>query len=396
MSAVRPMQPAAALDETLGARLADLVQAGLLRSDDGLRAQAAGATPRLQTWCSNDYLGLSHHPEVIAAAQAAAATYGAGATGSRLVTGSTPIHLALEQALATWLDVPAVLLFSSGYQANVGVMQALVQPGDAVFSDARNHASLIDGMRLCRGQRHVFAHNDLQNLEEALTRCDAPGLRVVVVESIYSMDGDAAPLVGLCDLCERFGAVLVVDEAHALGVRGPGGRGLVAELGLTERVPVRVGTLGKSFASAGAFVAGSEALRRWLYNRARSFVFATAPVPAACGAALAALRLVEAGAHQAALGTLTARLAQSLAAVGLLSQQPAGAIFPLHVGDPVRTVAASQALAARGYFVQAIRPPTVPPGTARLRVTVSAAHELAAVDGLVEAIAAVLGSPASV
>lgn len=331
---------------------------------------------RVVLFASNDYLGLASHPRVIAAAQEAAARYGAGTGASRLISGTGPLHEALEVRLAAFKRAERALLFGSGYQANVGVVSALAGEGDVVFSDALNHASLIDGCRLSRARVVVYPHADAAGLEARLRElAPAPGRRLIVSESVFSMDGDVAPLADLVALAERYGCLLLVDEAHATGVFGPQGRGLVEELGLAGRVHVTVGTLSKALGSYGGFVTGGAPLIDWLVNRARSFIFSTAPPPPSLGAALAALDLVEREPG------LRERLWQNvhvaregLAALGLTLPATASPIVPLIVGAPETALAGTDALLRRGVFVQAIRPPTVPPGTSRLRLTVSASH----------------------
>lgn len=354
------------LDDILNRRLADLERDDLLR-----RPKRPAAARGLVPLCSNDYLGLRADPALLDGAVAAARVDGIGAGASRLIDGTHPAHTALEAALAAWWGTPGALVFSSGYAANVGTLAALLQPGDAVFSDALNHASLIDGIRLSRAERHVFAHADVADLDARLAACTASGLRLVVVESIYSMDGDRAPLPALVEVCRRRGATLVVDEAHALGVCGPAGRGLVAELGLEADVGVRIGTFGKSFGTAGAFVAGSEALMAWLYNRARSFVFSTAVSPLVAGAAHAALERVARGDRTRELVARIDHVSRALVDAGWLDAPLQSAIAPLVVGTPAAALAAEARLAEAGYAVPAIRPPTVPVGTSRLRMTVT-------------------------
>lgn len=353
------------LDAVLRARLDALEREGLLRTPP----EPGDAL----VLCSNDYLGLSRSPTLARAAARATRKHGTGAGASRLVAGDLAPHRALEDAIATWMRTEAALWFGTGYAANVGLMSCLAQTGDVVFSDALNHASLIDGLRLGRAERVVYPHCDLGQLEGLLTRIPCAGHRFVVTESVFSMDGDVAPLEALVGLCERHDATLVVDEAHAIGVRGPHGRGVVAELGLDARVPVRVGTAGKSMGGYGAFVVGSAALRGWLWNRARSLVFSTGPAPGPVAAAHAAIALLERGALQRRLWRRIDAMRDALAARGRWAGPAHSAIFPLAVGPAPVALEASRRLHARGFFVQAIRPPTVPEGTSRLRVTVSAA-----------------------
>jgi 8-amino-7-oxononanoate synthase len=334
---------------------------------------------------SNNYLGLAAHPEVAAAAADAALRLGAGAGSARLVTGGLTVHDELEGRLAAFKGTEEALLFSSGYLANLGTVSALVGPGDAIFSDALNHASIIDGARLSKAAVHVYGHGDAGHLDDLLgTR--AGTRRLVVTDSVFSMDGDLAPLPDLVEVCERHGAILMVDEAHATGVVGPGGRGAVAHFGLEGRVPVVMGTLSKSLGAAGGFIAGSGALCAFLRHRARSFVFDTALPPPTAAAALAALGVLEREPIRAERVRWLARcLAEGLAAAGYRVPTPDAAVIPVVVGDPVAALALAGGLLDRGVLAVAIRPPSVPEGTSRLRVTVMATHTDAHLDLALEA-----------
>lgn len=339
--------------------------------------------------CSNNYLGLASHPALTAAAREAALQEGLGSAASRLVTGTMDAHREAESALADFVGAPAAALFSSGYDANVGTIQALVGPGDVVFSDALNHASLIDGCRLSRAEVHVYSHRDPGHLETLLRRHRPKAKKALLItDSLFSMDGVAAPLQELAELAAAFEAGLLVDEAHALGVMGPSGRGLSAAYGLEP--DARIGTLGKSFGAAGAFVAGSEALVSLIRNRARSFVFSTAPPPIIARAALAALTLVREAdeARRTLLGHAN-RLRTDLRALGFEVPPGESQIVPVLVGANDRVMRLSGKLLERGVFVQGIRPPTVPSGTARLRVTPMATHQPAQIDRAIEAFASV-------
>jgi 8-amino-7-oxononanoate synthase len=345
--------------------------------------------------CSNDYLGLAAHPAVRAAAAAAADREGAGSGAARLVAGDLPVHRALETRLAAWKGREAALLFGAGYLANAGVPGALVGRHDAIFSDALNHASIVDGALLSRAELVRYRHCDADELSALLGRSRARR-KLVVTDAVFSMDGDAAPLRELAEACDRHGAMLYVDEAHSAGVLGPGGAGLAAALGVSDRVDVHMGTLGKALGAFGAYVAGERRLVDLLVSRARTFVFTTALPPAACGAALAALEVVAAEPERRArLQELGARMKAGLTALGFDVARVVAPIFPVVLGTEARALAAARALRARGFFVRAIRPPTVPRGTSRLRVALSAAHDSAQVDGFLAALAEVLpGLPA--
>jgi 8-amino-7-oxononanoate synthase len=374
--------------------LAELEAKGLRRSIEPLSSpqapvvEVAGA--RLVNLCSNDYLALASDPRLRRAAAGAAEREGAGSGAARLVAGDLPSHRALEAALAAFKGAEAALLFGSGYHANCGVLPALADRDDAIFADKWNHASLVDGCRLSFARTVRFPHNDLDALSRALATTRARR-KLVAVDAVFSMDGDAAPLRDLADLCERHGAMLYVDEAHATGVLGPDGRGLAAALGVEHRVDARMGTLGKALGSYGAFVAGSTALRDWLVSRARTFVFTTALPPAVCGAALAALEVVRAEPERRArLAALCARMKAGLARLGFPLPDVVAPIFPVVLGDERTALEASARLRARGFFVRAIRPPTVPAGTSRLRVTLTAGHDEAQVDAFLGALDEVL------
>jgi 8-amino-7-oxononanoate synthase len=382
----------AAFDAELAGELARLGAAGLRRTlvalESASDAEVAHGGERLVLLSSNNYLGLATHPALAAAAAAAIRRYGCGTGSSRLIAGHTDLHAEVEARLAAFKHAEAALLFPSGYQANVGTITALVGSGDHVFSDALNHASIIDGCRLSRATVHVYPHRDVRTLETELARAPREGRRLIVTDSVFSMDGDRAPLQALVALADHYHSVLMVDEAHATGVLGPGGAGLAEELDLTDRVPVQMGTLGKALGGAGAYVAGSRALIDVLVNRARSFVFTTGLAPAAVAAAGEALAvLAREPERRRALADNADHLRRGLAAIGL----PCGGdthILPVVLGDNARTVAFAAALRRRGVLAHAIRPPTVPPGTARLRVTPMATHTRAQLDRALDAFAA--------
>ena len=340
---------------------------------------------QLLSFCSNDYLGLANHPDVIAAFHRGLDQYGAGSGAAHLVTGHSRAHHELEEALADFTGRPRALLFSTGYMANLGVMSALLGRGDHVFEDRLNHASLLDGARLSEAKLRRYAHNDMGQLAAALSSA-AKGESLVATDGVFSMDGDIAPLVTLSETAARHAAWLMVDDAHGLGVLGRNGRGSVDAAGLDGRaVPVMVGTLGKAFGTFGAFVAGSEALIETLIQSARTWIYTTALPPAVAVATTAALAHVrEDDWRREQLTQLVARFRQGAAQLGLQLAQSATPIQPLVVGSAADAVSLSEALRERGILVTAIRPPTVPEGTARLRVTFSAAHTGAQVDRLLE------------
>jgi 8-amino-7-oxononanoate synthase len=324
--------------------------------------------------CSNNYLGLANHPAVREAASKAAADYGAGAGASRLISGSMRLHRALEEQLAEFKGAEAALLFNSGYHANVGTISALVGNEDAVFSDELNHASIIDGCRLSGARIRIYRHNDVERLAALLAGTSARR-RLIVTESVFSMDGDTAPLAAICEVAERYDAMVMVDEAHATGVVGPEGRGVVAAEGLQDRVALQMGTLGKALGSFGAFVAGSRAMIDLLLNTARSFIYTTALPPPVVAAAAAALSIARTDAERRQqLHDNAGYLRRTLAQLGLRVGSPPLHILPVLIGDSERAVRISERLLSASVFVQGIRPPTVPSGTARLRVTPMSTH----------------------
>ncbi|EPX64891.1 8-amino-7-oxononanoate synthase [Cystobacter fuscus DSM 2262] len=342
-----------------------------LDSAQGPLVRLGGET--LVNFASNDYLGLAASPTVRAAAAAALEVHGVGSGASRLVVGDTSAHQRLEARLAAFEHAEAVLLFNSGYAANVGTLQALVGPEDAVFSDALNHASLIDGCRLSRARTVVYPHSDVEALERALASTPARR-RLVVTDTVFSMDGDVAPLRDIVQVCQAHGAALLVDEAHATGVLGERGAGLCEALGLEGAVDVRMGTLSKSLGGLGAYIAASRPVVDFVLQRARPLVYSTALPAALCAAAEAAVDIVERDdALRARLWRNIHRFSKGLRELGFAAE-PRSAVFPVIVGEPERAVAASQALRSRGLLVKAIRPPTVPEGTSRLRFCLSAAH----------------------
>ncbi|MEE2665115.1 MAG: 8-amino-7-oxononanoate synthase [Myxococcota bacterium] len=374
-----PASPRPALDDALGRDLGEIEAAGLWRELREIES-AQGPSVLLRgrevlLFCSNNYLGLANHPAVVEASREAAARYGASAGSSRLISGHMRAHRELEERIAGWKQLEAALVFSTGYQANLGCITALAGVDDVVLSDELNHASIIDATRLSKARARIFRHNDTGQLEDLLREARGARRVLVVTESIFSMDGDAAPLVEMARLARRHGAWLMVDEAHGAGVFGKQGAGLVEELGLNDVVDVQVGTLGKALGSFGAYVAGSRRLVDLLINRARPFIFTTGLPPSAVAAAGAAIEICQREPERAAgLRRRVRELAAHLRAAGLSVPEAQSQILPVMLGDADRTLAAMHALLERGVYVAAIRPPTVPPGTSRLRLSVMATH----------------------
>jgi len=348
--------------------------------------------------CSNNYLGLADHPEVRSAAAEAAMRWGAGAGASRLISGNMQPHRQLEQRLAEFKGYEAALLFGAGYLANTGTIAALAGRDEVVFSDELNHASIVDGCRLSRAETFVYRHGDVEHLAWGL-RDAGDRAALIVTDGVFSMDGDVAPLEQLAELARGHRCRLMVDEAHATGALGPGGRGSVAAAGLGEEVDVVVGTLGKALGSYGAYVCASAELVEYLVNTARPFIFSTAPPPSAAAAALAALELLESNPDrverlQANAATLRAGFAEEGLAVADSETQ----IVPIEIGDAAPTMELSERVLERGVFAQGIRPPTVPEGSSRLRFTAMATHsqgELQRAAKLVGAAAHALGIAAA-
>jgi glycine C-acetyltransferase/8-amino-7-oxononanoate synthase len=327
--------------------------------------------------CSNNYLGLSDHPRVRQAAAEAAMRWGAGAGASRLISGNMKLHRRLEDRLATFKGYEASLLFGSGYLANTGAVAALARHGEVVFSDERNHASIIDGCRLSRAETFVYRHADLEHLAWGLRQAKGRG-SLIVTDGVFSMDGDVAPLEGLVELSRRYDCRLMVDEAHATGALGPGGRGSVAAAGLTSEVDLLMGTLGKALGGYGAYICASDEIVDYLINTARSFIYSTALPPPVVAAAIAALELLESHPHRVErLGANARMLQEALCEEGLEAEASGTPIVPLMIGDAATTMELCEGALERGVFAQGIRPPTVAEGTSRLRLTVMATHRAA-------------------
>jgi 8-amino-7-oxononanoate synthase len=342
---------------------------------------------RLRDFASNDYLGLSQDPRVIAAAQKAAAECGFGSGGSQLVVGRSPWHEELEARLAKFEGQEAALLFPTGYAANVGTLSALAEPGDLICSDRLNHASLIDGCRLSRATVCVYDHDRLDKLEAQLSAAQNVRRKLIVTDGVFSMDGVLAPLRELCAIAERYGADVIVDEAHATGVFGPRGRGVCELLDVEDRVALRIGTLSKAIGSIGGFLTGRRQAIDWLWNRARTQIFSTAAPPAACAAACAALDIIAAEpSRREKLLQLSQRLRQGLHQGHQSIQGGIGPIVPLLLDGPQSAVDEARLLEKSGFLVGAIRPPSVPVGTSRLRIGVMAAHEAEDIDRLLAAL----------
>ena len=376
-----------------------LAEAGLERrlvavtTRQGRTVEVAGRT--LLSFCSNDYLGLAGDPRLAKAAAEALERYGLGSAASRLVSGNMTLHETLEARLAEFKGTEAAILFCTGYAANLGTIPALVGRGDLVVSDRLNHASIIDGCRLSGATLRVYAHCEVEGLERILKRGSRFRRRLVVTDTVFSMDGDVAPLAEIVEVAARHDAMVMVDEAHATGVLGETGRGAAEALGVSDRIDIQMGTLSKGLGALGGYVAGSARLIEFLRQRARSFIYSTAPPVAVCAAVLAALDVVEADPGRRRRCLDLARHLRNLLSEsrpGLLAPVggPLTPIIPVVVGDPQRACRIAEALFERGFLVRAIRPPTVPAGTSRLRISVTAAHTREDVQALAGALDEVL------
>ncbi len=377
------------LDQALRAELTALEKAHLRRI-----LQAADELPaKLLNFAANDYLGLSRHPALIEAARQATADRGTGARASRLVTGTDSIVLKLEEELASWKEKEAALVFTSGYAAALGTVPALVGKGDTVVLDKLAHASLIDAARLSGATVRTFAHNNTGRLEILLQKLSSGKGRILIVtESIFSMDGDAAPLRQIIELKDHHKAWLLVDEAHATGLYGITGAGLIAEMGLSSRVEIVMGTFSKALGSVGGYIAGSQTLIDWLVNRARSFIYSTALPPGVIAVSRAAVDLVrkpEGASLRAQLRENITRFQSGLPAPWKKQIATSSAIQPLICGEASTALRLATVLRKKGFFIPAIRYPTVPRNSARLRVTLSAAHTKKEIDALNNALATV-------
>lgn len=375
------------LDQTLAPLLAERRAAHLYRTRKTLQSPQTPEVivdgKKYLAFCSNDYLGLANHPEVINALAESAKQFGVGSGASHLVAGHSSEHHALEEELAAFTGRDRALLFSTGYMANMGAITALVGQGDAVFEDRLNHASLLDAGLLSGARFQRFLHNDLNNLQARLDKTEA-GRKLIVVDGVFSMDGDCAPLPELAALAQKNDAWLMVDDAHGFGCLGKNGSGSAEHFGLTQnQLPILMGTLGKAVGSFGAFIAGSETLIESLIQFARPYIYTTAMPPAVAAATRASLRLIQTEHwRREHLNQLIAHFRRGAFAMGLQLMDSFSPIQPIVIGDEAKTLAIAEQLAERGILIVAIRPPTVPVGGSRLRITFSAQHTFAQVDQL--------------
>jgi 8-amino-7-oxononanoate synthase len=340
---------------------------------DGPRVRVNGRDMLLL--CSNDYLGLANHPSLRKAAVRAMERYGFGAGASRLISGTSPMHQALEDRIARFKGTEAALVFNSGYAGNTGIVPAIAGTGDMILSDSLNHASIIDGCRLSKAEVRVYRHKDVGQVETLLKKGLNAKRKLIVTDGVFSMDGDIAPLKDLVYLAEKYEAILMVDDAHGVGVLGETGRGTAEHLGLSGRVPIQMGTLGKAFGSFGAYAAGSKDLINILINRARSFIYSTALPPSVCAASFAAIDIVEQDPERRdKLWKNRSQFVNGLKSIGINTGNSETPIIPIVIGDPGRALKAAERLLEYGIYAPAIRPPTVPVDNARIRTTVTAAH----------------------
>ena len=330
---------------------------------------------RVLMFSSNNYLGLASHPGLKKASMDTALYYGTGSGGSRLISGSMEVHRTLEKALALFKGTDGALLFSSGYHANVGAISALAGEGDLILSDEFNHASIVDGCRLSRGEVRVYKHGDMNSLKEILQRSSRFKQRLIVTDSVFSVDGDIAPLPDIVDLAEKYSALVMVDDAHGTGVLGKKGKGAIEHFGLEGKVEIQMGTLGKALGSFGAYIAGSEDLIQYLVNKTRSLLYTTALPPSVCGSALAALKILgERPELVSQLRNNVSYFRKGMRDLGYPISESGTPILPLILRDPFVTMNMARSLFDEGVYVQGIRPPTVPEGTSRLRITLMASH----------------------
>jgi len=381
------------MDEALTAALNERRAQSLYRSrrvSEGPQGATLNVDGReVVNFCSNDYLGLANHPEVIAAFKQGAEKYGVGSGASHLINGHSSAHHALEEELADFVGRPRVLLFSTGYMANLGVLTALAGAGDVVMQDRLNHASLIDAGLLSGARCKRYLHADLESLQKYLSKFEGKyRRRLIITDGVFSMDGDLAPLPELASIAKQQDAWLMVDDAHGLGVLGESGRGTVSHFQLdNEQVPILMGTLGKAFGTFGAFVAGSEALIETLIQQARSYIYTTALPPAVAAATSTSLRLLQSeNWRREKLNSLVKQFHDGASELGLSLMESSTPVQPVMIGSVKTALAVSEALYQQDLFVSAIRPPTVPEGSARLRITFSASHTEVQVDQLLSAL----------
>jgi glycine C-acetyltransferase len=382
-------------DEVLGA-IRERGTYRRMRVLEGLQAPRMRVDGRdVLLFAGSNYLDLARHPEVIAASERGAREWGCAAGGSRLITGNLAIHEALEDELASFFGREAALAFNTGYMANVGVIPALVGPGDVLVSDELNHASIIDGARLARAEVAVFHHGDVASFSETLRRVRPDARRILVaIDGVYSMDGDVSPVAEIVKLAHEADAAVLLDDAHGTGILGTRGRGTAEAAGVLSEVDILMGTLGKSIGSFGAFIAGSAKLRDLLVNTARSFIFSCALAPAQVEAARVSLRLIdEEPWRRERLGANCSRLRDRLGSMGISTAPSTTHIIPVVIGENERTMSVCERLLERGYYAQGIRHPSVPSGSARLRITPMATHDESEIDGLADAIAESMSQP---
>ncbi len=371
----------------LGSDLKRLKQAQLYRDPEifyPVHGRPQG--PPLQDFSSNDYLGLAHHPRVVRAAKKAIDRFGSGSSASRLLSGNLRIHDDLEKELARFKKEEDALVFSSGYAANLSAVTSLLNEKDVVIMDRLNHASLIDAARLSRAKFWVYPHLDMDALSDLLKRAGSFRRILVATDAYFSMDGDVAPLNTMLELCERCGAILMIDEAHSTGVFGESGRGLTEHYQLSSKIPIVMGTLSKALGSTGGFIAGNALLKKWLLNTARPYIYTTAPTPGASAAALEAIRVIRDEPQlRKKLWNHVSRVRESLMEMGYDLMHSTGPIIPVRAKSTAKALKMKDFLKMEGFFVPAIRPPSVPKGTDRLRLSISSSHGTASIQALLKA-----------
>ncbi len=361
-----------------------LRQLNAVQSYDGPRVTICGKS--LVLLCSNDYLGLAGRPALREAARTAMERYGFGSGASRLISGTSVLHEELERRIALFKNTEAALVFNSGYAANTGIIPAVAGEGDVILSDSLNHASIIDGCRLSRAKSCVYPHKDATYVEKILKKYRRARRKLIVTDGVFSMDGDVAPLPEIVFLAEKYGAILMVDDAHATGVLGENGRGTVEHFGLADRVHIQMGTLGKALGSFGAYAAGSKDLITYLANTARSFIFSTALPPPVCAASIAAIDIVEKEPElRRRLWNNRNRLTAGLKLLGIDTGASETPIIPIMFGNNEKTLEAGKKLLEYGVYATAIRPPTVAEGEARIRTTVMATHDAGDITAAIDA-----------